>query len=191
MTIMTREQLRRRYACDEAVLEAACQELGITTDKLTKAQLKKLDAHFNYVAPEAATSSSLETATDGGPSQELALLTRERRLAQAQGTAERAKQAAQQLLEAYEGVIDRAALADLRRLADTLEDVAQDGIDLVRGAISQAIVEHESRPRAEDNGHPFDAWVAGLLAGLPGCEEQPLLRGSDPAELIARSGESG
>jgi hypothetical protein len=182
MTIMTREQLRSRYACDEAVLAAACQELGLTTDKLTKAQLKKLDAHFNYVAPEAATSAPLETATDSDPSQELALLTRERRLAQAQGTAERAKQAAQHLLEAYEGVIDRAALADLRRLADTLEDVAQDGIGLVRGAISQAVVEYEARPQAEGNGHPFDAWVAGLLSGLAGGGEQPLLSSSTPSD---------
>jgi hypothetical protein len=188
---MTREQLRSRYACDEAALEAACQELGISADKLSKAQLKKLDAHFNYVAPEAATSAPLETATDSDPSQELALLTRERRLAQAQGTAERAKQAAQQLLAAYEGVIDRAALADLRRLADTLEDVAQEGVGLVRGAISQAIVEHESRPRAEDNGHPFDAWVAGLLAGLPGCEEQPLLSGAEATEPTAVPVEPG
>jgi hypothetical protein len=179
---VNREQLCSRYGCEATALEAACQQLGISADKLTKAQLKKLDAHFNYVAPEAATSSPLETATDGDPSQELALLTRERRLAQAQGTAERAKQAAQQLLAAYEGVIDRAALADLRRLADTLEDVAQEGVGLVRGAISQAVVEYEARPQAEGNGHPFDVLVAGLLSGLPGGGEQPLLSSSTPSD---------
>jgi hypothetical protein len=178
---VNREQLCTRYGCEATALEAACQQLGISADKLTKAQLKKLDDHFNYD----------QTADANGPSPELAQLTRERRLAQAQDTAERAKQAAHQLLAAYEGVIDRAAFADLRRLAETLEDVAQDGIGLVRGAISQAVVEYEARPQAEGNGHPFEVWVAGLLAGLPACEDQPLLSGAEATEPTAVPVEPG